>query len=131
MPALPVVLVLVVLAPDVPAALGRVDALVLLAAPAEAPALLAALTALADGLEVVVVVVVEAVPVSAAPRMSMKTTISPLLAVLRNVPAMIGILLDVAPVAEDVLVVDDEPEAPAPPVDVNEPVHWFCVSICW
>lgn len=73
---------------------------------------------------------------AAAPRMSMNTTVSPLLAMFRKVPAMIGRLLVVedapagaageAAALEAVVV-----EAPAAPeAVVNVPDHWFCVSSC-
>jgi hypothetical protein len=149
-PVVPVVLVVVLLVLPAPAALGATEAPLLPTAPAEAPVLPAAPAeapvlptapvealvvpaALEDGLLVVVVLVVDVPLVAAAPRMSMKTTLSPLLALLMKVPAIAGMLPEEEPAAaeEDVLLVDDEPEAPAPLGEVNEPVHWFCVSSCW
>ena len=112
------------------AALGRAEAAELLAAPADALTLLPAPTALDEGL---VVVEVDVPLIEAVPRISMNTTMSPLLAELRKVPAMEGMLLDEAVAdGEDVLEVEVDVEpALAPLEDVNEPVHWFCVSSCW
>ena len=130
-----VVLVLVVPV-DAPAALlGLVDALPAVpAALAEAP--VPALAPLAEGLlPVVVVVVVVAVEVPApADRMSMNTTVSPLLARFRKVPATAGILA-----AEPLVAADGEDDVPVElellpvrlAVDANDPVHWFWLSICW
>jgi len=140
------VLVVVVLVLPPAAALGRIDALVLAAAPplaaalgaAEAPALLpAAPTALVDGL--VVVVVVDVPPVDATPRMSMNTTVSPLVAMFMNVPAMGMLAAEEDPVVEpEVLAVELpevdvelDPEAPLALPEVKVPFHWFCVSSCW
>jgi hypothetical protein len=139
-----VVVLVVVLLPDVPAALlGRAEAL--LAAPialadGEAPA--AAPGELGEGL-VVVVVVVELEGPALAPRMSMNTTVSPLLAMFRKVPATTGIVADEPPLPVFVLAAADEvPEVEVPEVeevplvplllaDVNDPLHWFWVSNCW
>jgi hypothetical protein len=118
-----------------PAALGRIEAAPLAAAPVElvAPAALGrteaaplaaapvAPTALEDGLVVVVVVDVEVV--GAAARTSMNTSIWPLLEVLMNVPAVAGVPLDDVDGAAD----DDE-LGDAPLLLMNEPVHSFCVS---
>jgi hypothetical protein len=74
-------------------------------------------------------------PCAPAPRMSMNTTVSPLLAMFRKVPAIIGRLLVLDAPAEaageaaalEAVVV----EAPAAPeAVVNVPDHWFCVSSC-
>ena len=71
-----------------------------------------------------------------APRMSMNTTVSPLLAIFRKVPAMAGMpaaeTLD-APVAaaEAAGLAAVEVLVPPPaPAEVNVPVHWFWVSSC-
>lgn len=129
------------------AALGRAEAL----APVEAPAAPAALgraealpvppTPAADGLlELVVEVDVPVVLViGAAARMSMKTTLSPLLAMFMNVPAMAGIEVEEPLVAdgedEEVALVDEPVDALDEPLalelEVNEPFHWFCVRSCW
>jgi len=136
------VLVVVVLLPA-PAALGRIEALPLAAAPVapaalgRAEALLAAPTPAAEGLLLELVVEVEVpvvVVVGAAPRMSMNTTLSPLLATFMKVPAMAGIALDEPLVAEgevdDAALVEELDEPPALEDEVNEPFHWFCVSSC-
>lgn len=129
------VLVLVEPAPDAPAApLGRAEALPV--APTALADGLVAAPALADGLVVVVVVDVEVVPVPAL-RMSMKATVSPLLAMFRKVPATTGRLVveplgrelvvaaaeDVPAVLEDVPAVLEVPLAPLLLADVNDPLH--------
>lgn len=82
------------------------------------------------------VLVVPVVVVGLAARISMKTTIWPLLDMFRKLPSMAGIFAEELPVelvAELPLVepVLDVPLAPALPDVANEPVHWFLVSICW
>lgn len=100
-----------------PAALGRIEAPLLALVPVAPVALV-----LDDGL---VVLVVDVDVVGAAARTSMNTSIWPLLAVLMNVPAVAGMLLDEVDDEDDE---DDEPEAAPLLLDMNEPVHWFCVS---
>ncbi len=104
-----------------------------LAAGADAPT--AAPLAATAPVELVEGVVVVEVPAALAAWMSMNTTIWPLLATFRNVPAMAGeeepalVLLPAAALLEPV----DAPVLLAPlPLDAaNEPVHWFWLSICW
>lgn len=92
----------------------------------EAP--VAAPLAAADaGVAVVVVVVPET---GLAARISRKTTVWPLLARFRKVPAMAGVPLD-EPLLVEVLPVDEAPLAPEPLLVAKEPLHWFWLSICW
>ena len=100
-----------------------------------APALAPAAGALAAAPVVSVVLVLGII----APRMSINTTVSPLLAMFRKVPAMAGMpaaeTLD-APVAAPVAAAEVAGRAPvavlvpSPAADVNVPDHWFWVSSC-
>jgi hypothetical protein len=130
-----VVVVLVV--PAAPAPLDAPTAGALApTAPLEAPVAgtLAPTDAPAGELELVVLVVEELVGVAA--RMSMNSTVWPLLARFRKVP-LIGIVeADVLlPVAGVLLVAEVPPLelvlAPAPLLVAKEPAHWLGLSICW
>ena len=115
-----------------------------------APAALPLAFGLALELAVVPEDVVEVVPDMLAGRMSMNTTLSPLLAMLRKLPVIGMVIMLEVPV--EVLVVLDglalvaapvvlapaawaallAPEAPpAPFAAAKEPDHWLWVSICW
>lgn len=84
--------------------------------------------------EVPVVVVVVEVLVGLAARMSMNTTVWPLLARFKKVPAVAGMADDEVPPVELLLEVDVPLEEPVLEPELllaaNEPVHWLGLSIC-